>query len=216
MPKNPLKALLDTHTETMKKSDFILKNCPWESPGFYAGWCGQSYYFVAHATRILAASAARLHLDRDDVHIRFLDHSQEEKHHEKLYQKDLEFMGRKVTEFKEHPLTSALYQSQYYLLEYQDPIAPMGGVFYLEGVSVYSGSMILERCLKAHGEKACSFLKVHIHDDQDHIKKAEMILGKLNAAELAVVTTSYEQFSYSYLQLMLELSQSFGAQIKAA
>ena len=205
MSKQQLKDLISFHEATMKETDALLKDCPWENSSFYANWCGQSYYFVAHATRILAASASRMHLDRDPVHIRFLDHCQEEKHHEKLYEKDLKQMGRSLSEFKEHPLTSFLYQCQYYLLDYHDAIAPMGGIFYLEGVSVYSGQQILDRCLKAHGEKACTFLKVHVHDDQDHIQKAEMILGGLNPKELAVVKTSYEQFSFAYAQLMQTL-----------
>jgi hypothetical protein len=210
MSKSPLYELLDFHQETMKVSDAVLSDCPWENRDYYAHWCGQSYYLVAHATRMLAASAARLPLDRDDAHMRFIDHCQEEKHHEKLYENDLKFMGRKVQEFEEHPLTSSLYQSQYYLLDYKDAIAPMGGIFYLEGVSVYSGNMLLDRCVKAHGEKACTFLTVHIHDDQDHMKKAEMLLSKMTPAELAVVKTSYHQFSYAYMQFLKELRHMSG------
>ena len=216
MQKKSLQELLSFHTETMKTNDRIFRNCPWENPEFYANWCGQNYYFVTHATRILAASASRMQLDRDDAHIRFLDHSQEEKRHEKLYENDLQMMGQKIAQFQEHPLTSFLYQCQYYLLDYKDAMAPLGGVFYLEGVSVYSGNMILERCIKAHGEKACSFLKVHIHDDQDHLKKAEDLLSKLSSPELSVVFESYRQFSYSYMQLMLHLHAMIGSQQKSA
>lgn len=208
MSKSSLHELLKFHQETMKVSDAVLAACPWENKEFYANWCAQSFYFVAHATRILAASAARMHLDRDEVHIRFLDHSQEEKHHEKLYENDLKHLGRNMSEFSEMPLTSFLYQSQYYLLDYKDAIAPMGGIFYLEGVSVYSGGKILERSMKAHGERACTFLKVHIHDDQDHLQKAEMILSKMSPSELAVIKTSYHQFSFAYMQLLEELTRS--------
>ncbi len=209
-----LNELLDYHNKAMLQTQSLLRQCPWENSDFYADWCAQGYYFVCHATRILAASAARTGIERDHLHIRFLDHSQEEKHHEKLYERDLAAMGRSISEFSEMPATAFLYQCQYYLLEHKDPIAPMGGIFYLEGVSVFSGVEIYERVKGRFGAEASTFLKVHVHDDEDHIKKAKQILGSMSPSELKVTSESYKLFHHAYEQQLLGLVERLNSKSK--
>lgn len=200
-----LKDFAREHEVAMKRNKEILTEFPWEYQPAYAAWCGQFYFFVCHATRLLAASAARLGVDRDELHVRFLDHMQEEKHHEKLFEMDLKAMNYSIEGLKEWTITSQLYQSQYYLVEHESPMALLGNIFYLEGMSIYSGPEILTRTLAAHGSKACSFMRVHVSEDCDHVAKATNALAKLNPADLAAVRKSHAQTTYIFEQLMAEI-----------
>jgi hypothetical protein len=94
-----LKELMEFHKYKMEELSRVVQECPWENEEYYAAWCAQSYNFVCHATRILAACAARLGMEDNELHLRFLDHCQEEKNHEKLYEQDLEFLRRKPEEY---------------------------------------------------------------------------------------------------------------------
>lgn len=202
--------LFSAHNDLMESLDRVLMSCPWEDPRFYAVWCGQFYYFVAHATRLLAASAARLGLDRDALHIRFLDHCQEEKHHEKLFLKDLAELGYGIEAIPEFPMTAQLYQSQYYLIDYKDPIALFGSIFYLEGMSLSSGPEIYRRVKAAHGDACCNFVRVHVSDDQDHIEKAKAALRLLTPEQLEHVEWSMKQTGAIYEAIV---QQSLGTYV---
>lgn len=206
MSKHAADKLFFAHDEMMERLEAISKDTPWENPEFYAQWCGQFYYFVCHATRMLAAAAARFPVDRDVLHWRFLDHCQEEKHHENLFLDDLKNMGRSIKEFPESPLTAQMYQSQYYLIEHRDPIALFGGVFYMEGMSLGPGPEIYKRARAAHGEQACNFIRVHVSEDQDHLQKAKTALRALPEEHLQLVEWSMSQTGVVYEALLRELS----------
>ncbi|MBX2986969.1 MAG: iron-containing redox enzyme family protein [Bdellovibrionaceae bacterium] len=203
-PKKASDQLFTTHDELLTTLDRIFKDSPWEDPRFYAQWCGQFFYFVAHATRLLAASAARLDLTNDPLHIRFLDHCQEEKHHEQLFLNDLKALGYRIEDLPEFPMTAQLYQSQYYLIDYKDPIALFGSIFYLEGMSLTSGPEVYERVKKAHGDAATTFLRVHVSEDMDHIEKAKAALRQLSDRQLEIVEWSLKQTASIYEAIMKE------------
>src|SRR6218665_1042029 len=71
----------------------------WRDPHYYANWLAQTYYYVCHSTRVLAAAAARCHIDKDKIHMQLIQHAKEEKSHEKLATADLSAMKKKVTDF---------------------------------------------------------------------------------------------------------------------
>jgi hypothetical protein len=83
---------------------------PWEEKEAYIVWCGQMYYFIRNATRLLASAAARLGVDNDQLHWSFCDHIQEEKHHEKLLVNDLRRLDSCVEDIPEYPEVAAVYQ----------------------------------------------------------------------------------------------------------
>jgi hypothetical protein len=208
--------LINLHKVKMEELGRVFRECPWENEEFYASWCAQSYYFVCHATRILAGCAARLHMDNDALHYRFLDHAQEEKHHEQLYVKDLEFLRKTPQDYPEHPTASFLYQNMYYHLEHNDPTAVFGGVFYLEGASVATGEVAYARAKKAFGDEACTFLQVHVSNDTEHINQCVKMLKTLNDRQLGFVIQAYEQFSWTYVAMMKELAIQSMSKRKAA
>lgn len=210
----PLNALLNLHEEQMQLTAALMNDCPWENSDFYVEWCAQFYRFVAHATRLLAASAARLTIERDHQHIYFLDHSQEEKHHEKLFEKDLQALGRSASEFSEHPMAAFLYQSQYYLIDYVDPVSLFGSVLFLEGMSISAGPKVYKRLKDKFSDQACNFVRVHVHDDVDHIDKAHKVLSSLSPHELSAITQSYRATSYAFHSLLRDLKAKYAQNVE--
>lgn len=202
-------SLFAHHERLMQSLDRISKQCPWEDPRFYALWCAQTYHYVAHSTRTLSAAAARFNVDRDAQHIRFIDHCQEEKHHEKMLRADMKAIGFNLSDFPEMPMTAQLYQAQYYLIEHRDPIALFGNIFYMEGFSLSSGPEIYARCQKAHGEKACTFLRVHVGEDVEHLEKAKQMLLTLPDDQLRLIEWSLAQTAVCYEALLVQQKEEY-------
>lgn len=204
LPQQP-QSLFASQEKVLTKLDRMFLEAPWEDPKFYAMWCAQTYYFVSQSTRLLAAGAARLSVARDAQHIRFINHCQEEKHHEVLIQRDLEHLGYSLDAIPELPMTSQLYQSQFYLIEYHDPVALFGNIFYMEGMSLSSGPQVYERVRKAFGDKATTFLKVHVSNDIGHMEKAKAILRGLTEPQLHLVERSLWQTTAIYESMLSEM-----------
>ncbi len=214
MKNNPVNLSVEKlfleNKKMMTRLDQIVARAPFDDANYYADWLGQFFYFVAHATRLLAASAARLPFNRDTLHIRFIDHCQEEKHHEKLILEDLKALGYNIEDIPELPITAQLYQSQYYLIDYHDPVALFGCILYLEGMSLHSGKQIYQTVRTHFGEPASSFVRVHTQDDITHIDKAKKALQPLTAKEAELVMWSMRQNAVIYETMMLELEKKHG------
>lgn len=156
----------------IKKLEKIILAGPWENPRFYGDFLAQTYYYVCHSTRLLGLAASRLYIDRDSLHRRFAEHIGEEKSHERLAVADLRALGMKLENFPELPVTRAFYETQYYKIERQDPTALLGYILLLEVLSVKVGPALHQRTKAAHGERASSFLRIHVEEDVDHVAKA--------------------------------------------
>jgi hypothetical protein len=160
---------------------------PWENKDAYAEWLGQAWYFVRHATHLLALTAATFKVDEKAHHDRFLDHLREERNHDVMLIRDLKALEREVKDFPERPETSALYQAQYYWIEHVAPISFFGYILCLEGLAVARGKKIYDTICKYHGEKAGLFMKVHSNEDEDHYAKALKQLSLITPAEQKTV-----------------------------
>lgn len=202
-------SLFASQDKVLSTLDEMFRAAPWEDPKFYAMWCAQTYYFVSNSTRLLAAGAARLPVSRDVQHIRFINHCQEEKHHEVLIQRDLEALGFSVEDIPELPMTAQLYQSQFYLIEHHDPVALFGNIFYMEGMSLSSGPGVYERTRKAFGDKATTFLKVHVSNDIGHMEKAKAVLRTLTEPQLDLVERSLWQTVAIYESMVAEMLKQY-------
>ena len=62
---------------------------PWHEKRAYGDYLAQTFYYVSHATRVLALAAARCRLTEEPMHKQFLKGIQEEKNHEILALRDL-------------------------------------------------------------------------------------------------------------------------------
>lgn len=164
---------------------------PWSDPSAYAQFLAQTNYYVGHTTRLLAVSASRLSTDREKLHHRFLKHAAEERSHHLLAQNDLAALGFALEQLPELPATSALYESQYYRVEHVMPTMIFGYILALEGLSVVHGPFVHQAAREAHGERACSFLKLHSEEDPDHLDKAFDAISALTDPEHRLIQANF-------------------------
>lgn len=196
----------------LKYSDKTLKdysiNFPWQDEEVYATYIAQTYYYVSHSTRLLAASAARMGNDQEILHKRFLSHADEESTHQFLALHDLKALNKDINDYPELPETSAFYESQYYKINYRDPTALLGYILVLESFAVADGSRIYKLLSDKFGKKASTFMKVHSEEDPDHVEKALKVLDHLNEKQLKLVEQNIEQTLKGFIY-MLEASKNY-------
>lgn len=184
-----------------------LRSFAWRDRRAYGDWLAQTYFYVRHSTRLLAAAAARF--GHDDVgnalHVRFGAHMAEEKRHELLAVHDLKALGFTVDEFAQRPSTRAFWEPQYYKIEHVNPVALFGYILALEAMSAAHGPWVYEQAATAHGAATATFLKLHAHDDEDHVQKAIAMLEQIDARGRADIEQNLEQSTFAYLVMLGEL-----------
>lgn len=168
--------LRKVYEESCSKSSEVFRAAPWEDRLFYALWLSQMYYFLCHATRLIHIAGAHFKIKDDVWHVRCIDHAVQEKFHERMALNDLIDLGYNIEEFGETAEVAPLYQSQYYLVQHNDPISIYGSILYLEGLSLFVGKEITDRVVKTHGADAASFLITHTNEDVGHIEQAFDVL----------------------------------------
>jgi hypothetical protein len=186
---------------------------PWADVGAYADWLAQTYFYVRHSTRLLAAAAARFgHDDRGSaLHARFAAHMGEEKRHELLCVHDLNALGEPLDRYPERAATRMFYEPQYYKIEHQTPIALFGYILPLEAVGPTHGKRLLEPVARAHGSRCVAFLKVHVAEDVEHLDKALGLLQGLGEPERALVEQNMEQTTYGYTGILDDIARRIAA-----
>lgn len=199
-----MKALL---SECVARLGSGLSAFPFEDPRCYADWLAQTYYYVRHSTRLLAAAAARFSLDAfgDRLHQRFAAHMAEEKRHERLATHDLHALGKDLDQFPERDTTRQFWEPQYYKIEHEDPIALFGYILALEGMSAAHGPAALARAQQAHSPAATKFLEVHAQDDEDHLAKALTMIAGLDEHRGDVVRINMRQSTHGYLAILSDI-----------
>jgi len=185
-----------------------LRAFPWQERTAYADWLAQTYFYVRHSTRLLAASAARFAQDEagDALHQRFTKHMSEEKRHERLALHDLKHLGVSADGLVERHSTRLFYECQYYKIEHVDPTALFGYILALEAMSAAHGPYAFEAVSSAHGASAGTFLKLHAHDDQDHTREALSMLERLTPGSRLHIEHNLEQSTFGYLLILRDIS----------
>lgn len=180
---------------------------PWLDRRRYGDWLAQTYYYVRHSTRLLAAAAARFEFTErgDAMHHRFGAHFGEEKKHELLALHDLKSLGFTLEQFPERPLTRAFYEAQYFKVEHLHPASLLGYILLLEGVAVSRGRWISERVETAFGKGCATFVNVHAADDPDHIEKALEQVQALDEMPRALVEQNLLQSTELYTAMLASL-----------
>jgi hypothetical protein len=171
---------------------------PWEDRFAYAEYLAQTYHYVCHSTRLLAASAALLGVDREKLHQRFLKHAAEERSHHLLASRDLTKLGFSLDDFPELPSTQAFYEPQYYRIEHVSPLAMFGYILALEGSAVEYGPSAYQAVCAAHGESPTAFLRVHAGEDPGHLETAFTMIRELSPDEQQLV---YRNTAFSLAML---------------
>lgn len=179
---------------------------PWANREFYSNYLAQTFYYVRHSTRILALSAGRLDYENQQkIHLRFLKHLGEEANHEKLALNDLKFMGHTIDDFDELNTTRFFYETQYYKIEHQHPLALMGYILFLEVLAQNVCPPLSRKLADLHGKKSATFLLVHGEEDPEHVSEAKKLLETLDARAIDHITVNLEQSAYAFDHMMLEI-----------
>ena len=194
---------LKIHYETqIQQVGESLLQFPWGDQDAYANWLSQTYHFANATTRLLCLVAALVPYTEQEMHHRFIDHAKEERSHEKLIIQDLKHANLAAVR-PATAITQAFYQSQYFWIQNQSPLSFFGYVLMLEGIAAQFGMQVYALAKASFGEKACSFLRVHAIEDQDHIAKAFMSLDKISTDVEQKIIENFD-FSAGLYQLLLE------------
>ncbi len=173
----------------------------------YANWLAQTYYFVSHSVRLMSLAASKLPID-SAVGRRMLAHIGEEKGHHTVALKDLEAMGKKMSDYPAFGVTSAFYQSQYYKVMFEHPYHLLGQILMLEAFSVQVGPGMYDVIKNAHGEKACKFVKIHAYEDVDHVDKAMLTIKSFPPDQQAGATENFYQACEMYYNILRTVQEA--------
>ncbi len=169
-----------------------IRDFPWDDAKAYGEFLAQTYYYVCHTTRLLAVAAARIGVEQEKLHHRFLKHAAEERSHHLLALRDLAALGGSLERSPELPAAAALYETQYYRSEHIAPTMIFGYILALEGLSVVHGPFVYRSAQAKHGDAACSFLKLHSDEDPDHLDKAFEAIAALSEPEHRLIEKNFD------------------------
>jgi pyrroloquinoline quinone (PQQ) biosynthesis protein C len=173
----------------------------------YKGYLQETFHFVRHTPRFLAAAASRFTPEFEPVRRRFLEHASEEFGHELLALHDLEALGvPKAETLASEPLvpTCALVAFHYYYAERVNPMGLLGTIYALEGLGQDAGPRVAEG-LKTMGldRKAVTFIATHGELDVHHMVEAKNTIEKYvksKADEQAILYCARAAFElYSFM-----------------
>lgn len=200
---------------SMQRMNKLFQEFPWESKDAYLNWMGQTYFYIFHSTRVITMAASFFSADRQDFHHRFIEHSKEEKGHEKILVLDLKNLGCDVSAFEPYPATEALFQTQNYWIQCHTPLAVYGYFLFLEGLAVECGEEIYKRTLKTYGDKATRFLKVHVEEDKDHVESHFEHLERTSDKERESILKNMRQAEFLYSSFVRQIMEQLAVK-KAA
>lgn len=188
---------------------------PFDDGNFYACWLAQTYAYVYQSVRMLVMAGGYFPAGDEEFRRRFCMHAREEGGHEQLAVRDLKALGRELGEFPVFPATRAFYETQYYRIQNSDPSSFFGWIVALEGLAVVAGPELHAKAAAAHGERACSFLKVHSSEDPEHLRKALECVTKLDGAQDRLVRENLELSTYLYGEMLNQCLQASCAKTAA-
>lgn len=180
---------------------------PWGDKEAYANWVAQTYHFVLHSTRLFACASSRCDLSTNKIHFKLLEHLSEEKGHENLGLHDLKALKCQIKDLPELPETASLYQIQYYWIEHFSPSAFFGYLLCLEGLAVRAGKAAYEKAVQAHGQRACSFLRVHIEEDEGHLAEVFEYVNQFSEEDLKLVMKNLKQSANLYANMLRHIER---------
>lgn len=179
-----------------------IRSYPWDNKEAYAQFLAQTYYYICHSTRLLAASAARFSQEDQSMHKRFLKHTDEENSHELLALRDLQKLGLKLQDYPELAQTKTLYEVQYFKIEHHDPADLMGYILALETMAGHDFPWLKEKLTGLYGKECAKFVQVHADEDPDHIEKAVKVIESLKSHRLPEININIEQTAICYVAML--------------
>lgn len=115
---------------------------------------------------------------------------------------DLAKLGHRFDEFAELPETPALYQSQYYFIEQENPASHFAYAHCLEGTAATKIRLIYKRVETCHSPEGCTFLRVQMEKDQGHFEHSLAVLDGLTSAEADSYARNLQLTTYFDIQML--------------
>ena len=184
----------------------VVQNAPWSNLKFYQEYLAQAYYYTSHSTKLLAAAAGNCNQNQESYYKRCIEHIKEEHGHDLIALSDLKVTHDTLENHPELSSTKAFWEPQYYKVQ-KNPYSLLGYIFSLEYKVVVSSKEVYAKIKAAHGDKCCNFLKVHIEDDPDHVKKAYDQIMSLNEIDQKLIWQNYEQTTDMFGIFLLEIEK---------
>lgn len=194
----------------MNTTRAIILGFPWENKEAYAMWLVQTFHMVNHSTRLVALAGALTPLEQNDLHARFVDHSREERGHQKICISDLKALGYTLESFPCLESSAAMYQVQYYWIQYQGAASFFGYTLSLECLAGAFGSELYRRTSQAHGLAATRFLKLHTEDDIEHTEKAFEHIQTLSLREKEIAEENLVLSARLYRSMLVGVQNHLG------
>jgi uncharacterized ferritin-like protein (DUF455 family) len=185
-----------------------LESFPWENKHAYGFWLAQTYYFVRHTTSFLGLTASRFGHWHRELQYRQIHHLREEAGHDQLLIDDLAKLGFRFEDFEELPETAALYQSQYYFIEHESPATHFAYALCLEGTAATKIKLIYQKVATSHSPEGCTFLRVHMEEDEGHFERGLDVFETLTPIEIGSFLRNLQETTYFYIQMLEHIKRS--------
>jgi pyrroloquinoline quinone (PQQ) biosynthesis protein C len=189
---------------------------PWENRDAYISWLAQTYEYASRSTRILALTAGHFPLDKTLHATRFIQHAAEEKGHDRLLSNDAKALGVDLLTVPALPEAEAFHKSLYFWIYQGRPSVILGWVLCLETVAVQNGPAAYKRVKNAFGDRAASFLRVHAHEDPDHVAKAIETVRQLSEEDRKDVGHGLKLYASLYENIYQAIETQVSAQTRKA
>ena len=197
-------SIAKTMEKVISGCESLIHKINWKDTSTYGVWLSQQRYIVQRSVPYLGLCVFRAE-EAPEFQSRCREHMGEESGHEKLLDQDLKTLG--LARQSELAETKLVYQPQFYQISMQGPLSFLGYVFFLEMLAPAFGPTVIQ----SRKGLAVDFLKVHAHDDEDHLISAQQILGSLNVRVQEKVLQNFEMTAASY-KFMLETIASMEKQ----
>ncbi len=188
------------YLESMKNFSQRFPSTLFRDKDVYGEWLAQTYFFVRHSTSLLGYSMPFLKDEKIRHH--FEHHLSEESRHDLLAIKDIERLGKRITDYRESVHTQAFYQGQYYKIAFEGPTALLGYILFLEGLAVHWAKDSYLNIKDIHKDSVL-FLKVHAEEDPSHVGNAIGLIQSLSLQEQERILNNLS-YSEALYQEMLE------------
>lgn len=202
-----LKQIFDHEIETLSES---FRMFPWLEKESYALWLAQTYYLVRHTPRLLGLAAGKFGVEQEAMHRVALEGLKEESGHDQLALNDIKSLGFDLSELPELPQTAAIFQSQYYRVDYTGPISLFGYALMLEGLASSIGENLVMILSEQYGKKPVSFLRVHAVHDSDHYGEGLKALSHVSEKERDGIIQNLKQSRVLYSTLLEAIQREAG------
>ena len=199
--------MLEDYNKQLKETKDFVDTLAWEDASFYGNFLAQTYYFVAHSTRLLARSISHFDVSRDNLYSRFIEHLKEENYHERIAKADLESIGFKVSDFEELAITKAFTESQFYQIDQSKGTSLLGYILYLEAIAVHCFEDVYKRLDKSYPQSGVKFVKVHMNEDPKHLENAIEQINGLGEKETQEIWKNFFQSAEIYHQMLISVEQ---------